>query len=209
MTKIKLCGLTRPCDIAAANELLPEYIGLVFTAQSRRYIAPDEAARLKSQLHPDIAAVGVFVNAAPEAVAELLERGVIDIAQLHGSEDAAYISRLRALTAKPIIQAFRIDTAEDIERARSSTADSILLDSAGGGSGTRFDWRLIQRLDRPYFLAGGLDSSNIRRAITMLRPYAVDVSSGIETAGVKDKDKMGALIRAVRSISEPEATEEE
>ena len=200
MTKIKLCGLSRPCDIEATNELKPDYIGFVFARKSRRYVSPEQAAGLKRLLRPDIAAAGVFVNEKPEIVAGLLNSNIIDIAQLHGQEDEAYIRLLRTLTDKPVIQAFRVDTEQDIILAQNSPADYVLLDSGSGGTGTVFDWNLIQRLERPYFLAGGLDGSNIKEAIQNLKPYAVDVSSGIETEGVKDKSKMKDFVHAVRSV---------
>lgn len=197
MTKIKFCGLTRICDIEEANNLLPEYIGFVFAPKSRRYISPDRALNLKRLLAPELKAVGVFVNEAPEQIVELLNKGIIDIAQLHGNEEEEYIGQLRQLTDKPIIQAFRIETAVDIERAEQSTADYVLLDS-GAGTGTAFDWKLIRDMKRPYFLAGGLSLDNAGKAISQLMPYAVDVSSGIETDGYKDKEKMAAFIAAVR-----------
>lgn len=197
MTKIKLCGLSRACDIEAANELMPDYIGFVFAPRSKRYVTPETATELKGLLVPDIKAVGVFVNEYPETVADLLNSGVIDIAQLHGDEDGDYIKRLRQLTDKPIIKAFRIKIANDIETAEQSSADYILLDS-GAGTGTVFDWSLIKIINRPYFLAGGLDLQNVRAAIAALHPFAVDVSSGIETNGLKDKNKMAAFVAAVR-----------
>lgn len=198
MTRIKLCGMTRPCDIQAANALGPQYIGFVFAKKSRRYVSPKQAAALKQLLSPEIQAVGVFVNEPPEAVAELLGSGIIDVAQLHGGEDEAYIGRLRALTSKPIIKAFRIDTPADAGRAEASSADLVLLDSGAGGTGTVFDWSLIRNIRRPYILAGGLGTENVALAIRALRPYGVDVSSGIETDGVKDRDKMAAFVAAVR-----------
>ena len=197
MTKIKLCGLSRPCDIETANRLRPEYIGFVFAPNSKRYVAPEQAAELKALLAPGIQAVGVFVNAPPETVAGLLNRGVIDLAQLHGAEDEAYLSRLRALTDKPVIQAFRIRSEEDCLTARRSSADYILLDS-GAGTGKAFDWSLIRELGRPYFLAGGLGPENAAASVRLLRPYAVDVSSGIETDGKKDQQKMADFVSAVR-----------
>ena len=197
MTKIKLCGLYRPCDIAVANELKPEYIGFVFAPASRRYVTPEKAAELKRLLAPSIEAAGVFVNEAPEIVAGLLNSGAIDIAQLHGDEDEGYIERLRGLTSKPVIQAFRIETAGDIANAERSSADYILLDS-GAGTGAAFDWSLARDVRRPYFLAGGLEAGNVAGAIAILKPYAVDVSSGIETDGLKDKAKMAAFVRATR-----------
>lgn len=197
MTKIKFCGLTGDCDIDAANELRPEYIGFVFAPKSKRYVEPERAAELKRQLAAGIKAVGVFVNDDLYHVAELLNRGIIDIAQLHGSEDEEYIGHLRQLTGKPIIRAYRIKTAEDIAEAEKCTADHVLLDS-GAGTGEVFDWKLIKNMKRPYFLAGGLSPDNVENAVEQLSPYAVDVSSGIETDGVKDKAKMAAFAAAVR-----------
>ena len=200
MTKIKLCGLKRPQDIQAANELLPAYIGFVFAPKSRRYVHPDRAEELRRMLNPGIIPVGVLVNETPETVAALLDRGIIDIAQLHGKEDEAYIRRLRQLTKKPLIQAFRIDTPADVAAAQASTADYVLLDSGAGGTGTSFDWSLLQNIQRPYFLAGGLTPENVGGAVATLHPYAVDVSSGIETDGAKDKEKMTQFVRAVRGV---------
>ena len=197
MTKIKLCGLSRTCDIAAANELCPEYIGFVFAPKIKRYVSPEKATELKQLLHPNIKAVGVFVNESLQNVAELLKNGVIDVAQLHGNEDDEYIKELRKLTDKPIIKAFRVERERDIREANESTADYVLLDS-GAGTGTVFDWTLIARIERPYFLAGGLDTENVSMAIKKLNPYAVDVSSGIETKGIKDKTKMATFVAAVR-----------
>lgn len=199
MTRIKLCGLTRPEDIAAANALQPEYIGFVFAPKSRRYVSREMAAELKAQLFPGIQAVGVFVNEAPETVADLLNAGIIDIAQLHGQEDAAYIARLRGLTARPLWQAFRVTDAASLAKAEKSPADLVLLDSGTGGTGTTFDWTLLEKFDRPYFLAGGLGPDNAADAVRQLHPYAVDVSSGIETAGKKDSAKMAAFVAAVRT----------
>lgn len=197
MTKIKLCGLSRPCDIQVANELKPEYIGFVFAPKSKRYVTPEKAKALKQMLDPGIKAVGVFVNEEPETIADYLNNGVIDVAQLHGDEGNDYISQLRKRTDQPIIQAFRIRTASDIAQAEQSSADYVLLDS-GAGTGTVFDWDLLHNIERPYFLAGGLESGNVGAAIRTLCPFAVDVSSGIETNGIKDQTKMAAFVAAVR-----------
>ena len=197
MTKIKLCGLSRPCDIQTANELMPEYIGFVFAPKSKRYIDPQQAAQLKELLSPDIRAVGVFVDEALDTVAALLNNGVIDIAQLHGSEDEAYIQRLRQRTDQPIIKAFQIKSRHDLAKAKACTADHILLDS-GAGTGKVFDWSVLRDVKRPYFLAGGLSPDNVGDAVRLLHPYAVDVSSGIETDGRKDEEKAAAFIAAVR-----------
>lgn len=197
MTAIKLCGLSRIGDIEAANELKPEYIGFVFAKESKRYIPPWRAAELKSLLADGIQAVGVFVNENPETVARLLNSGMIHIAQLHGGEGEDYIRRLRMLTDKPILQAFCVRSGQDIANAGQSVADYVLLDSGAGG-GKVFDWKQVKEMKRPYFLAGGLSPENVGEAIERLRPYAVDVSSGIETNGMKDKGKMAEFVAAVR-----------
>lgn len=197
MSKIKLCGLSRKCDIEWTNALKPEYIGFVFWSKSKRNVPPEKAKELKDLLSPDIKAVGVFVDEPIENVAELLNDNIIDIAQLHGGEDEEYIKKLRALSGKPIIKAFLLKSESDAERAEKSTADYILVDS-GTGTGKSFDWELLKNISRPYFLAGGLCCENISQAITALDPYAVDVSSGIETNGCKDKNKMAAFVAAVR-----------
>ena len=201
MTSIKLCGLSRACDIEAANALRPEYIGFVFAPKSRRYVSPEKAEALRGMLDPAIRAVGVFTSEEPERVADLLDRGIIDLAQLHGNEDEAYIAKLRMLTNKPLIRAFRVDGPDDLSRAKDSTADFILLDNGAGGTGSSFDWSFLKGFDRAYFLAGGLDPENVSAAVKALAPFAVDVSSGIETDGVKDPAKMRAFAGAVRTVS--------
>ena len=200
MTKIKLCGLSRPCDIEAAYALRPDYIGFVFAEKSRRFVSPRNAAQLKRLLSPSIQAVGVFVQEEPEKIAALAREDLFDIIQLHGKESEAYLAKLRTLTQKPILQAFRIDTPEDVVAAERSSADCILLDSGTGGTGTTFDWRLLQTFKRPYFLAGGLTIENAAAAVRQLHPYGVDVSSGIETDGKKDFQKMAAFVHAVRKV---------
>lgn len=197
MTKIKLCGLSRSCDVMAANELKPEYIGFVFASKSKRSVTPEKAADLKRLLHPNIQAVGVFVNAPPETIARLVNSGTIDMVQLHGEEDESYIKQLQQLADAPMIKAFRVKSSIDIEAANHCTADYVLLDS-GAGTGTAFDWKLLQDMKRPYFLAGGLGADNVELAMKLLHPFAVDVSSGIETNGVKDPAKMAAFVAAVR-----------
>lgn len=196
MTKIKLCGLKRACDMEWANELKPDYIGFVFARQSRRYVTKEKAEKLKGMLRKSIRAVGVFVDEEPEVIAELVEHGIIDVVQLHGNEDESYLRQLRGMTKVPIMQAFRVKTKEDIRRAEESIADFILLD-AGAGCGETFDWSLLQNIERPYFLAGGLTPENVTDAIERLQPYGVDASSSLERAGVKDKEKMSAFVDAL------------
>lgn len=197
MTKIKLCGLTRPCEIHYVNEILPEYIGFVFAPKSKRYVSPDHAEALRKRLDSRITPVGVFVDEQPEIIAGLLRCRVIDAVQLHGNEDEEYITALRKSSSCPIIKAFRIESTDDILTANKSSADYVLLDS-GGGTGTVFDHALIEGITRPYFLAGGLTPENVSGAIDRLHPYAVDASSSLETDGSKDKNKMTAFVKAVR-----------
>ena len=197
MTKIKLCGLTRREDILTANSLSPDYIGFVFAKNSRRFVSPEKAAELRALLSPETAAAGVVVNEAPETVAALLNARIIDLAQLHGNESEEDIRLLKTMTDKPLIRAFRVRTPEDLRTAAASRADHILLDS-GAGTGTVFDWSLLRDFGRPYFLAGGLHPGNAAEAVTLLRPYALDVSSGIETDGRKDPRKMKDFVTAVR-----------
>lgn len=204
MVKIKMCGLFRPEDIAAANEILPDYIGFVFAPKSKRYVAPKQAAELKRLLDSRIQAVGVFVNEDLRQIAALLKSGTIDIAQLHGSEDESYLAQLQQLTDKPILKAFRIDGPEDLTKAAASRADLILLDSGPGGTGKCFDWSLLEGFPRPYFLAGGLDEEKAVLAVRQLHPAALDVSSGIETGDLKDSKKMRAFAQAVRQAERTE-----
>ena len=197
MTKIKFCGLRRPSDLEAVNQIKPDFVGFVFWDKSKRYVSFAEAAELKKLLDPGIAAVGVFVDAAPEEAAGLANSGIIDMIQLHGHEDEAYIRRLRSLTDKPLIKAFIPSEDEDSVRIEKCTADYVLIDS-GAGSGKRLAWEGLSFVKRPYFLAGGLAPENAAAAVQRLRPYAVDVSSGIETGGYKDFNKMAAFAAAVR-----------
>lgn len=197
MTKIKLCGLTRPCDIEYVNELLPEYIGFVFAPKSRRYISPEKAEVLREHLDDRITPVGVFVDEKIEVIADLIKRKIIDIVQLHGNESEQYIEDLRRVIDCPVIKAFRIESEADIVSANNSSADYVLLDS-GGGTGKVFDHSLLKDIARPYFLAGGLTPENVETAVKQLAPFAVDASTSLETDGFKDKIKMTAFVNAVR-----------
>lgn len=203
MTKIKLCGLSRTQDIEAANKLKPDYIGFVFAAKSKRRVSPLKATELKSRLDPEIKAVGVFLDDDLDSVAAMMNLGIVDLVQLHGSEDEEYIKKLRTITDKPVIKAFIINSAEDVKRAEASTADYILLDG-GKGEGKAFDWSLLKNIRRPYFLAGGLNPGNAADAVRTLAPFSVDVSTGIETDGKKDEEKMTAFVNAVREGEENE-----
>ncbi len=196
MTKIKLCGLSRVADIEVANKLLPEFVGFIFYEKSKRYISPAQAETLKYILDKKISAVGVFVNEKISAVVEIAK--FLDLIQLHGDEDENYISEIKKFTAKKIIKAFKIKTAEDLQRAKNSRADFILLDG-GAGTGEIFNWQLLKNFEREYFLAGGLTVENVSAAVKDLKPFAVDVSSGIETGGLKDSAKMKKFVDIVRS----------
>ena len=197
-TKIKICGLKRPEDITYVNEAKPDYCGFIIEfPKSSRNVTGDQVRTLTVNLNPDIIPVGVFVNASPERVEELLLDGIIQIAQIHGQEDADYIRRIQRNTGHQVIKAYSVKTAQDIELALQSPADYILLDQGGGGTGKTFDWSLIPEINRPFFLAGGLGPDNLERAIHTIRPYAVDLSSSVETDGVKDRQK---ILKAVNLV---------
>lgn len=199
MTKIKLCGLQSLDDVTAANAVQPDYIGFVFAKTSKRFVTPQTAEQLRKKLDRKIAVVGVFVNEPVEIVAALLNKGIIDMAQLHGNESEEYITLLRKKTDKKLIKAFSINEAKNLQAAYACSADYILLDSGSGGTGESFDWNILQNFGRPYFLAGGLNINNVSEAVSRLHPYAVDVSSGVETDGRKDDVKMAAFVNAVRN----------
>ena len=198
MTKIKLCGMMREEDILTVNELLPEYIGFIFWEKSFRNLEKSKALALKKLLDKRIKAVGVFVDADPDFIIELVKDDIIDVVQLHGTEDEAYISKLREVApGTQIIKAFKVSSLDDVEKAVLSTADYILFDP-GKGSGNTFNWDLIKDVKREYFLAGGLNCDNVKAALEELRPYAVDVSSGIETDKKKSVEKMKLFVNIVR-----------
>ena len=198
MTKIKCCGLMRNADIDMANRLHPDYIGFVFAKKSRRYIEMDTSKALKSRLDQDIRAVGVFVDAEIDEITAQVNAGIIEMIQLHGSEDVNYLKRLQEHVDVPIIKAVQIRTKEDTKGLESIPADLLLLD-AGAGDGKVFDWDLLEDIRQPYFLAGGLNPENVGDAVALLHPYGVDISTGIETDGYKDEAKMRAFINAARS----------
>lgn len=197
MTKIKMCGLSRQCDIDYANQLMPEYIGFVFVENSKRYASPKKAFELRNNLNSKIISVGVFVDADINFISEIVKQKTIDMVQLHGSENDEYIRNLRKLISIPIIQAFTIKTKEDINKAKKSSAEYILFDS-GKGSGKTFNHSLIKDINRDYFLAGGITIENIKQVTEKFKPYAIDASSSLETNGYKDFYKMRAFADALR-----------
>ena len=198
MVKIKICGLKRLEDIEIANKYKPDYIGFVF-ADSKRKISHDLACKLKEKLNHDIISVGVFVDAPQSEILELYNEGIIEIAQLHGQESEEYIINLKEKTNHKlkIIKAIEITQETDLLSYDNSKADYLLLDS-GKGSGKTFDWRLIRKdLKKEFFLAGGLNSSNVIEAIREFNPYAVDLSSSLETDGFKDENKIKEIMEVI------------
>ena len=190
--------MRRPEDIRYANELGPDMIGFVFWKPSKRYVGPDVASELRSMLDDGIIPVGVFVDEDPRVVAEIANDGTVDMVQLHGVEDEEYIHGLRKLTDVPIIRTFCVRSEADLVRASESSTDMVLLDN-GKGTGQTFDWTLMRDLGRDFILSGGLSASNVGDAVRRFHPYAVDVSSAVETDGFKDRSKMEQFIDAARS----------
>ena len=204
---IKLCGMRRPEDIGYVNQTKPDFIGFILAEGYRRTISVEQASELAASLEKDIKPVGVFIDQPAEFLAEAAEKIGLYAVQLHGNEDSEYISRLRKLTNVQIWKAARVRTAEDIQRADSCGADMLVLDSfspdANGGTGKTADWNLIQSVETstPYLLAGGIDINNISQAMEILPPNCgIDVSSGIETDGVKDFHKIKAIMNIVRKV---------
>ncbi len=202
MTKIKICGLTRMQDIEYVNEALPDFIGFVF-ANSRRKVSIDTAVQLKNLLDCRIKAVGVFVNENLSTIKQLCQSGIIDYVQLHGDEDAEYLRTLSQQISKPIIKALRVKDLSSIIAAQQLSCDFLLLDTFSdkeyGGTGKTFDWKLAGDVEKPFFLAGGINSCNAKAAIDSSKPYCLDVSSGVETNGVKDRNKIIDIVSLVRN----------
>lgn len=202
MSKIKICGLSRECDIDFVNIAKPDFIGFVFAEKSKRRVDFDTALKLKNQLDKNIQAVGVFVNNDMDFVLSLVNNGIIDLIQLHGDEDENCIMSLKEKTSAKIIKAVRVKTTENILRADKLPIDYLLLDTYTkgeyGGSGKTFDWNMIPKISKPYFLAGGLNAENIKSALKV-GAYCLDVSSGAETDGKKDKEKIIKIVNTVRS----------
>lgn len=196
MARIKICGLMRAEDIEAVNKYRPDYVGFVL-APSKRRVSAQDVRRMSAKLEPSIQRVGVFVDEDREMLAKIAENGIIDIIQLHGHEPEEDIVWLKARTKAVVIKAVSVRTGEDIEANRHSVADYLLLDNGAGGTGNTFDWSTLKNIKRPFFLAGGLNASNIEEALKY-NPYCVDVSSGVETAGRKDAAKIQKIIDIVR-----------
>ena len=201
-TKYKICGLYRKTDIEYINKIKPDYCGFIIDyPKSHRSLVPEEVEKLSKYVDNRITRVGVFVDEPVEIIEDLLNRSIIDIAQLHGNEDASVISRIQNNTKKKVIKAFIIKRDEDIKKAMQSKADYILLDAGRGqGKSLNWDWLRENHPGREYFLAGGLDRDNIRLAIEQLHPYALDISSGVETEKKKDLDKLKEIKEIMESL---------
>lgn len=203
--KVKFCGLKRIQDVEAANACQPDYVGFVF-ADSSRQITPEQAAALRRCLSPLIKAVGVFVNESAERMTKIAQAVKLDAVQLHGGENKDIVTHLRTLSpGVEIWRAVRLRSATDLLEAQQAGADLLLIDAfcpdAAGGTGKTADWGLLSehRPDQKFFLAGGLNASNIEEAVMKTTPFGVDVSSGIETDGVKDNAKMHAMMQAIQT----------
>lgn len=193
--KIKICGLFRQEDIGYVNQAKPDFIGFVF-AKSKRQVTYQQAKELKEHLDKGIQVVGVFVDESIDYIIRLVNDGIIDIIQLHGHENHEYIQELKKVIHCPMIKAIKI-TDEKTE-FEDYDVDYYLLDGKQPGSGQTFDWHLIQEMDRPFFLAGGIDLSNIDEALK-ISCFGIDVSSGVETNGIKDQLKIEKIVRRVRN----------
>lgn len=196
MSKIKLCGLTRVEDAESANLANPDWVGFVFD-QGRHFLSDEKAAEIRRALRPDIPAVGIFVNADPAHITALVEQGIIQAVQLHGGESEDYLLSLRRRLSCPFIRVVSVKTTEDVLRWQDTAADYLLLDHGRGGTGQSFDWGLIPPMKKPWIMAGGIGLDNLRAALAY-HPYGVDISSGAETNGLKDRQKMIRLVQMVR-----------
>lgn len=203
MTKVKICGLKMVQEVEIVNKFSPDYIGFIF-APTKRQISLQQAKLLKQRIKPTIQTVGVFVNETIENILVYESAGVIDMIQIHGDEDLGYINLLRNASKLPIMKAVRIKDKYTLEENKvlleNQLLDYVLLDTyhkeAYGGTGESFDWRMLSKVKRPYFLAGGIGSDNVEEAMKH-HPYAVDISSKIETEGMKDEKKLAELFRKI------------
>ena len=211
--KVKMCGISKIDTIPAVVEAKPDYMGLVF-APSKRQVTVEQAKTLVEELHKQYAVrynsetiktVGVFVNETIENLLKIAEEVKLDVIQLHGDEDESFIQILKEQSNVEIWKAVQVRSAADAEKWIDSSADMLLFDAyhkdERGGTGEVFDWSSLDEFERPFMLAGGIDSTNVARAIRTVRPYGIDISSGIETEGVKDDEKMKAFTNIVRTIA--------
>ncbi len=201
--KIKICGLKRLEDIEAVNDAMPDFAGFIFTDKSRRYVTPEQAVRLKRELNAGVLSVGVFVNERISLILDIVEHGIIDVIQLHGGEDKKYLNELRLSCGLPVIKAVSMTAQnwkEELKYWEDSNADYLLLDSGTGGSGRQFNYGRIENITKPFFLAGGLNPGNIAEAARITQPFGLDMSSGVETDGKKDRNKINEAVRRIRNV---------
>jgi len=196
-TELKICGLKRLEDIIAVNRHGADYAGFVFFEKSKRYVDPYKANELISLLRADIKPVGVFMDEPLDNVVRIARITGVELVQLHGHESEEYVEYVKRTLDRPVIKAYKASEEGALEKAAQSNADYVMIDS-GAGSGKKFDWSILKDFKRAYFLAGGLDPESVGEAIRMLEPFAVDVSSGVETDGIKDEKKIAEFINAVR-----------
>lgn len=207
--KLKLCGLRRPEDIEMVNEARPDYVGFIF-APTRRYVSPETVRELSRELEPGIRKVGVFVNESAETIARVAETSGIDIVQLHGDESIEDFYRLRELFGGEIWKGVRVRLPLDIRRAEALPADMLLYDSfvAGeyGGTGRRANISAITDAAavKPFFLAGGINAENLNSILSLITPWGIDISSGFEVDGVKNKEKLSQLMKTLKGRFENE-----
>lgn len=202
--KIKFCGIRRAEDVGFCNVLRPDYMGMILSDGFRRTVTADQAAVLVQQKHTDIQAVGVFVNETPEDIAKIAKKASLEVIQLHGDEDAEIIRAVRAKTGLPVWKAVRVQSEAEIRAAEQLSADMLILEGYTpeqvGGTGVTANWPLLAHAkpQQPFFLAGGLRPENLREAVKIVQPIGVDLSSGIETDGVKDFEKMKEIVKILR-----------
>ena len=210
--KVKMCGISKVETIPAIVDAKPDYMGLVF-APSKRQVTVEQAKILIEELHKQcinhydikvVKTVGVFVNETLDNLVRIADTANLDAVQLHGDEDEAFIQSLKERTNVEVWKAVQIRSAADVEKWIDSSADMLLFDAyhkdERGGTGEVFDWSSLDAFERPFMLAGGIDSTNVARAIRTVRPYGIDISSGIETNGMKDDKKITAFTKIVKSI---------
>lgn len=197
-TKVKFCSLRRPEDVDFVNELLPDYIGYIFSRRFKRFVEPELALEMTEKLDRRIVPVGVFVNEPQEYILNIVDDEIIRMIQLHGNESEDYILELKFKSGLAVIKYFKIESEADIEKANNSAADYVLLEGGLPGNAATFDYSLLKGMTRPYILAGGLNPDNVKQRIELTHPYAVDTSSGVETDGVKDFEKMKRFIENCR-----------
>ena len=201
-TKIKICGLRRKEDIVYVNAARPDYCGFILNVpQSRRNMDPEGLKGLLEELDPGIVPVGVFVNEDTNTILRIVRESGLKMIQLHGQEGEEMVRTIRETAGVPVIKAVSVKNREDVERAAGFPADYLLFDCGTGGTGRSFDWSCLEEAKQPYFLAGGIGIHNMKEAVERFHPFAVDLSSSVETDGVKDEKKIADAVHMLRSLT--------